>query len=295
MIPASPILLTGALVCDPATARVEPADLLIADGRIARVGPPGTVMVSDARPHDAGGRLVVPGFVNTHTHGHASLMKGVADRWSLEVSLTNGPWLGGARDPETIYLSALLAATDMLSKGCTSCFDLVYEFPQPTVEGFLAAARGYADAGLQAVLAPMIADRSFYQAIPGLLEALPDDLRAAVDSVALDGAAHERARIIIEAEGLHRVHPGGGRLGLHRQRDARRQPAAGTAHQHVVKAHAPRLRLLGQFEACRALPGDDMRIIEGRHQNRTPLFHEARRDGLARFRRAVIGHHLGAV
>ena len=199
MIDSGAILLRGGRVADPLTATVEKADLLIEGGRIARIGPPGTVIADGARPHDATDRLIVPGFVNSHTHGHASLMKGVADRWTLEVSLTNGPWLGGARDPETVYLSALVAAADMLSKGCTSCFDLVYEFPLPTVEGFMAVACAYADAGLRAVLAPMVADRSFYQSIPGLLDALPADLGAAVDGVSLDGDATLAAIEVIVA------------------------------------------------------------------------------------------------
>src|SRR5690606_36035605 len=109
--------------------------------------------------------------------GHANLMKGVADRWTLEASLTNGPWLGGSRDPDLMYLSALLGALDMVSKGCTACFDLVYEFPRPTLEGIAAVAQAYADVGMRAVLAPMIADRSLFQAIPGLAETLPSDLR----------------------------------------------------------------------------------------------------------------------
>ncbi len=94
-------------------------------------------------------------------------MKGVADRWSLEASLTNGPWLGGGRDPEVMYLSTLLGAVDMVSKGCTACFDLVYEFPQPSAVGMAAVAQAYADTGMRAVLAPMIADRSLFQAIQG--------------------------------------------------------------------------------------------------------------------------------
>jgi 5-methylthioadenosine/S-adenosylhomocysteine deaminase len=39
-------------------------------------------------------------------------------------------------------------------------------------------ARAYQDAGMRAVVAPMIADRTIYQALPGLLEALPEDLRS---------------------------------------------------------------------------------------------------------------------
>ena len=114
-------------------------------------------------------------------------MKGVADRWTLEASLTNGPWLGGARDPDTMYLSTLLGAVDMVSKGCTACFDLVYEFPRPTAAGLAAVARAYADVGMRAVLAPMIADKTLFHAIPGLLDALPADLRDIVGKFDLGG------------------------------------------------------------------------------------------------------------
>ena len=37
--------------------------------------------------------------------------------------------------------------------------------------------RGYGEAGVRIVLAPMVADHSFYEAIPGLIEALPPGLQ----------------------------------------------------------------------------------------------------------------------
>jgi cytosine/adenosine deaminase-related metal-dependent hydrolase len=181
------LLITGGLVVDPALGSANHLDLLVRDGKIAQIGMPGTLNAAGVSVHDATDRLVVPGFVNTHTHGHANLMKGVADRWTLEASLTNGPWLGGARDPDTMYLSTLLGAADMVSKGCTACFDLVYEFPRPTTAGFAAVARAYADVGMRAVLAPMIADKSLFHAIPGLLAALPPDLRETVERFGLGG------------------------------------------------------------------------------------------------------------
>jgi cytosine/adenosine deaminase-related metal-dependent hydrolase len=180
------LLITGGFVVDPIAGRATPLDLLVQNGRIAKIGPPGTIS-ANAAVHDARDRLVLPGLVNSHTHGHANLMKGVADRWTLEASLTNGPWLGGARTPDTMYLSTLLGAADMVSKGCTACFDLVYEFPRPTAAGFAAVARAYADIGMRAVLAPMIADMSLFHAIPGLLAALPPDLREAVSRFGLGG------------------------------------------------------------------------------------------------------------
>jgi 5-methylthioadenosine/S-adenosylhomocysteine deaminase len=170
------LFIGGGLVVDPQSGTAENKDLLIERGQIVAIGAPGTVDRAGAAHHDARDYLVMPGLINAHTHGHANLVKGVAEAWTLEASLTNGPWLAGARDPETMYLSTLLGAIDMLSKGCTACFDLVYEFPCPTRQGFMAVAQAYADAGMRAVLAPMVADKSLFQSIPGLVEALPRDL-----------------------------------------------------------------------------------------------------------------------
>jgi guanine deaminase len=51
------------------------------------------------------------------------------------------------------------------------------------VEGLHIVAQAYADVGMRAVIAPMIADRSFYRAIPGLLDAFPPDLRGLADAM----------------------------------------------------------------------------------------------------------------
>src|SRR6202043_2234708 len=56
--------------------------------------------------------------------------------------------------------------------------DYAVEFPGSSREGISAVARAYRDAGMRAVVAPMIADRTIYQALPGLLDAFPDDLRS---------------------------------------------------------------------------------------------------------------------
>ena len=62
-------------------------------------------------------------------------------------------------------------------KGCTACYDLSFEWPLPTAEGLGLAGQAYADLGMRAVVAPMVADRSFFEAIPGLMEALPPGLQ----------------------------------------------------------------------------------------------------------------------
>ena len=129
--------------------------------------------------------LVHPGLVNAHTHSHGNLAKGLGDRWTLELLLTAAPWLGGNRGAEDIQVSAQLGAVEMLLKGCTACYDLFFEWPVPSKDGMALVASAYAEAGIRAVIAPMVADRTFFEAIPGLADALPPALRAPVAALRL--------------------------------------------------------------------------------------------------------------
>ena len=165
--------------------RADPADILIAGDDIREIGPPGLPAPPEARAVDAAGKLLMPGLVNAHTHGHGSLAKGKGDRWSLELLLNAGPWINGKRTLDDKYLSARLNAAEMLRKGCTAAYDLYFEFPFATVEGIDAVARGYAEVGIRAVIAPMMADRTLYEAIPGLFDHLPAALQKSVDSLRL--------------------------------------------------------------------------------------------------------------
>jgi 5-methylthioadenosine/S-adenosylhomocysteine deaminase len=183
-------IVRGALCTDPTHRRAEPADILIIDGAIAEIGPPGLAAPEAAAPFDASHMLVHPGLINAHMHSHGGLARGQGDKWTLELLLAAAPWIGGGRALADKKLSATICAAEMALKGCTAAYDLFAEFPFPTRDGMDAAAEAYAEVGLRAVIAPMVADLSFYQAIPGLLDALPDDLRQAVDSLRPgDGAA----------------------------------------------------------------------------------------------------------
>jgi len=159
-------------------ARVEPLDLLIEDGRIREIGAPGMAAPAAAELIDAHDRLIIPGLVNSHTHAHGGLGKGsVSDRLALEVFLTGSGALNGSRTLDDKYLSAQLSAVEMVRKGCTAAYDLFVEYPVPSMEGVDAVARAYCDVGMRAVIAPMVADRTLYQAYPGLVDALPEALR----------------------------------------------------------------------------------------------------------------------
>lgn len=178
-------IIRGGRLLDIDNHSAAESDILIKDGVIREIGPPGLAAPEEAETHDATDRLLMPGLINAHTHGHGSLGRGLGDRWSLELLLNAGPWLSGGRVLEDKYLSALLNAAELLKKGCTACYDLYTELPLPSSEGMDAVGRAYSDVGMRAVIAPMMADATFFQAIPGLMEALPADLRARVSTVSL--------------------------------------------------------------------------------------------------------------
>ena len=171
-------IIRGARVLNGRARAADFADVLIKGDAIAEVGVPGLEAPAGATTTDARNRLLIPGLCNAHTHSHSNLQRSLGDRWTLELALNSNPAMRSRQSAEEKYLTAQLGAAELISKGCTACYDLVYEFPEPTLEGLDAIAQGYADAGMRAVVAPLMASRSFYAAIPGLADALPDDIRA---------------------------------------------------------------------------------------------------------------------
>ena len=179
--PAAWTVLRGGRLIEPKTPRPRAADILVKGDTIHEIGAPGMAVPDGTQVIDAAGMLLHPGLINAHTHGHGNLARGMGDRWTLELLLTAGPWISGNRSAEDKHLSTLIGASEMLLKGCTACYDLTYEFPCPSVEGMQAAATAYTQAGMRAVLAPMVANLSFFEAIPGLIAALPPRLQKEVE------------------------------------------------------------------------------------------------------------------
>lgn len=191
-------VIRNARLLDIDRHRADPADILVDGDTVHSIGSPGMPAPADAVVRDARGRMMMPGLVNAHTHGHNNLAKSLGDRWNLELLLNAAPWITGGRTLEDKYLTTLIGAVEMVRKGCTAAYDLTFEFPVPTPEGLDAVGRAYSDVGMRAVIAPMMADRTFYQAVPGLLDALPAPVRRDAEAVAIEPfatslAAWERA------------------------------------------------------------------------------------------------------
>ena len=95
-------------------------DILIKDQRIVDLIRPGTSTNDNTRLIDATGKMLIPGLVNAHTHGHGSLGKGMGDKWSLELLLNAAPWLNGGYTLQDKSLAARLNAAEMVLKGTTA-------------------------------------------------------------------------------------------------------------------------------------------------------------------------------
>ena len=279
-------VLRGGRLLDPRRPEARPADLLIAGEVIREIGPPGLSAPPGARVIDAAGTLLLPGLVNAHTHGDVSMAKGLGDRMTLELLLNAGPLTSEQFRLEDKYLAAQLAAVEMLLHGCTACYDLYGEFPTPTPEGLAAVGRAYADAGMRAVVAPLMADRTFWEAVPGLVGALPDDLRRAVARAGADPAEasldacraalagwalpRDRVRLALAPTIPHHCAPGFFRecraladehgLGIHSHlAESRMQAVVGQAKfGRTLTAHLDALGVLGpDFTAAHAVWVDD--------------------------------------
>jgi len=181
-----PLAVVGGRLLDIEKDRADPADIFVSAGSIVEIGAPGAFAARDAATLDAADRLLVPGLVNAHTHAHGALARGaVGDHAPLELFLNAAGAINGQRTLDDKYLTAALSAAEMIRRGCTASYDLFVEFPAPSAEAMRAVGQAYSDAGMRAVVAPMLADRTLYKALPGLLDAIPSELRAPFEKLAL--------------------------------------------------------------------------------------------------------------
>src|SRR5499433_1507278 len=195
-------LLRGGQVLDGATGRLDAADVLIEGDTIGALGPrlsvPAGAEVIDASPF-----LLIPGLINTHTHAHNNLLRGLAGAWTLEDLLNHGPAMNMNRTPEEHYLSAALRCVEMLKTGCTTAYDLFMGAPAPSLDDLDAVVRAYTDIGMRAVIAPAVADGVFYDTVPGLLDLLPAELRRRVQAMT---AAPTKSLLELTTETIRRWH-----------------------------------------------------------------------------------------
>ncbi len=76
---------------------------------------------------DGKDKLVMPGFVNAHTHLSMVLLRGFADDLPLKTWLEEAIWPAEVKlSPEDVYWSALLGIAEMLRSGTTAFADMYF-------------------------------------------------------------------------------------------------------------------------------------------------------------------------
>ncbi len=102
-------------------------DVLCRDGVIERVAPHGTIAAQGVRVLDASRRVVMPGFINAHTHFYSTFARGIGglrSSTSFREVLENLWWrLDRALALEDCGLSALVAMVDAVRHGTTTLID----------------------------------------------------------------------------------------------------------------------------------------------------------------------------
>jgi 5-methylthioadenosine/S-adenosylhomocysteine deaminase len=142
------ILLRGGhiLTMDASLGDLPSGDVLIEDDRIAGIEPH---IEADAEVVDASGRIVIPGFVDTHRHTWETGIRGVApnatlDDYFVEILDTFAP----VYTPEDVYASNLAGALECLNAGITTLVD--WSHINNTPDHPDAAIRGLQESGIRA-------------------------------------------------------------------------------------------------------------------------------------------------
>jgi 5-methylthioadenosine/S-adenosylhomocysteine deaminase len=110
-------------------------------------------------------KLLLPGFVNAHTHSSEMWSRGIVSMLPLELWLTE-LYDFVPLDCEKVYLSALGTAVETLLSGGTSLVDHLVLIPGKELETIATAVRAYKEIGIRAFVAPLIQDVSISAGIP---------------------------------------------------------------------------------------------------------------------------------
>ena len=160
-------------------------DVWIEGNRITYMGP-GLDREAD-KVIDAGGKVLLPGFVQTHIHLCQTLFRGRADDLELIDWLKHKIWpLEAAHDEESVYYSAMLGLGELIRSGTTTILDM------ETVHHTEAAFRAIEESGMRAFSGKVMMDHG--SEVPlALQEKTADSLQKSVDLLeAWNGAANGR-------------------------------------------------------------------------------------------------------
>ena len=138
------ILIKDALIINPNNFEEKIQSILIKNDLIAEISDEIDESNVD-KVINAEGKVLLPGFVNTHTHLSMTLFRGLADDLSLDSWLNDHIWPMEANlNGDYCYIGALLGAVELIKSGTTTFSDMYFYMED--------VARAIDEAGIRAVL-----------------------------------------------------------------------------------------------------------------------------------------------
>src|SRR6202048_2749971 len=203
-IPAgTPLIIRGgkAMLTDGDWHTPPRGDIAIAGTQIAGIASDFAAMNRATDERDDRGDLVVPGFINAHSHSHDVLAKGTLEEVPLEAwRLYALPPQYPPRSVEEVHARTLLGALECLRSGITTIQDMLtlYPFEDRHLDAVMQA---YEQIGIRVVFSLQYADRRGLETIPYWEEMFPKELHALLSGAAeperqLDLLAHFEMRCL---------------------------------------------------------------------------------------------------
>jgi putative selenium metabolism protein SsnA len=162
-MPNSLLIEGGTVLTMGTSAKVlHDHSVLIEDGLVAKVAPRKAFRLSRGKRMDARGKVILPGFINAHTHFYSSLARGLTKTVparTFNKVLKNLWWrLDSALTTEDCYYSALIALLGSIRHGTTTLVDH-HASPSAVVGSLGAIERAVLESGLRACLCYELSDR----------------------------------------------------------------------------------------------------------------------------------------
>ena len=141
----------------PAGVVNKDQSILIREGKIAAMGPYKEIKEKEhlkgARIFKGNNQLVLPGFINAHTHLPETLLRGICDDEMLEKWLWDNVWIWeGRMTAKEARAGAMLGCLELIKNGVTGFIDQFYYANE--------IAEAVVESGIRGLLCPSVFDNN---------------------------------------------------------------------------------------------------------------------------------------
>jgi 5-methylthioadenosine/S-adenosylhomocysteine deaminase len=147
--------------------RLEDISMAVGGGRILEIAKPEALneTCQARKTWDAKGKLLLPGFLNTHCHLFQTFMRGLGkDLPFMDWMNSSVRLLMPSMDDESVYLAAMVGCLEAIRTGTTTLVDFMYANVKPMLSD--AVMRAFDDCGIRGMLARGFTDIDHFPGSP---------------------------------------------------------------------------------------------------------------------------------